>query len=484
MKTSLKTGALSLLAVASTGATFAAAKSNPKKEAKRPNIIFILSDDGGYADFGFQGSKQFETPNLDAMAKKGVIFEQIYTTDAVSGPSRAGLMTGRYQQRFGIEENGISRKLMSDSSKFLDDDMGVPTTEKFVSNYLSDAGYKCAIFGKWHLGGADRFHPLNRGYDHFIGFRSGSRSYYAYPDEKIHDETFDHTQKLEYGMGTFKEPEVYMTDLLADEACNYVKENKKNPFFIYLSFNAVHSPLQIDKQDAALFKNIKDPSRRKLAAMAFSMDRALGRLFETLKKEGVDKNTIIVFSNDNGGPNGTHTSNYPLSGMKGTFLEGGVRVPGFMVYPGVIKPDIRYEYPVSFLDFLPTFADVAGAEIKEDADLDGVNIIPYINGENKERPHQTLYWHCDTRGALRDGDWKFMRFADRPAELYDISKDEGEQNDLADKHPELVKKYYKMLFDWEMTLERPMWMLDRFCEKRVMNTFYEQEEYRHPVEQK
>ncbi len=470
------------LIAASGVATTTEAKAKAKKET-RPNIIFILSDDGGYADWGFQGSKQFETPNLDAMAKRGVIFEQIYTTDAVSGPSRAGLMTGRYQQKFGIEENGISRKLMSESSKYLDEEMGVPTSEKFVSDYLSDEGYKCAIFGKWHLGAADKFHPLERGYDHFAGFRSGSRHYYAYTDAQIHDETFDTSQKMEYGFGNFKEPDRYITDILADEACDYVVENKDNPFFIYLSFNAVHSPLQIDKKDAKLFADIKDPSRRKLAAMAFSMDRALGRLFDTLKKEGLDKNTIIVFSNDNGGPNGTNTSNYPLSGMKGTFLEGGVRVPGFMVYPGVIEADTRYEYPVSFLDFLPTFATVAGAEIAEDSNLDGVNIIPYITGANNDRPHQTLYWHCDTRGALRDGDMKFMRFADRPAELYDISKDEGEQHNIADANPELVRKYYKMLFDWEMTLERPMWMLDRFCETRVMEQFYEQEEYRHPVEQ-
>ncbi len=439
-----------------TASLFALSATANAIASEQPNIIFILSDDGGYADWGFQGSTQFKTPNLDKMAKQGMIFDQIYTTDAVSGPSRAGLMTGRYQQRFGIEENNVPR-LMSENGRQTMHDMGVPLDEKFISDYLSEAGYKCAIFGKWHLGTEDQYHPLNRGYDTFIGFRSGARSYHAYKPEQVAGDKYDN--KLEYGFGEYREPECYMTDLLSDAACKYVTENKENPFFIYLSFNAVHAPLDIDPKDKDVFSNIKDPKRKKLAAMALSMDRGVGRLWETLKKEGLDKNTIIVFSNDNGGPNGTNTSNYPLSGMKATFLEGGIRVPGFIIYPGEVKRGTRYSYPVSFLDFLPTFANAAGAEIAEDAALDGVDLLPYLTGKNKERPHQTLYWKCENRGVVRDGDWKFMRFPDRPAELYDISKDEGEHNNLAAQHPELIKKYYTMLFDWEMTLERPRWML-------------------------
>ncbi len=453
------------------------------KSEKRPNIIFILSDDGGYADWGFQGSKQFKTPNLDAMAKRGVILEQAYVTDAVSGPSRAGLMTGRYQQRFGIEENPVS-SIMSENSKYLGDDMGVPAEEKFIPYYLNQAGYKCAVFGKWHLGSTEETHPFAKGYDKFVGFRSGGRNYYKYTDKELAKQGFNDDNLMEYGLGEYEEPEVYVTDLLADEACKYVEENKDNPFFIYLSFNAVHAPLQIDKRDKDLFPDIEDPFRRKLAAMAFSMDRAVGRLFDTLKEQGLGENTIIVFSNDNGGPNGTHTSNYPLRGMKATFLEGGIRVPAFVVYPGVIEQDTRYSYPVSFMDFLPTFASVAGVEVPEDAGVDGVDVIPYLTGEKDGRPHQTLYWKCENRGVVRDGDYKFMRFPDRPAELYDLSQDVGEHNNIALQHPELMEKYYKMLFAWEMTLERPRWMLDRFCEQRVMEQFYEQSEYNNPVEQK
>ncbi len=476
MNLNFKVTATSLLALSVTGSAFAAAKG----EAARPNIIFILSDDGGYADWGFQGSKQFHTPTLDKMAKKGMIFDQIYTTDAVSGPSRAGLMTGRYQQRFGIEENNVSG-YMSVNGKHTYHDMGVPVEEKFVANFLSEAGYKCGMFGKWHLGANDEFHPMNRGFEHFVGFRCGARSFYKLRPDQVDGEDYD--KGLEYGMGVLKESDEYMTDVLADAACDYVKANKDNPFYIYLAFNAVHAPLDIDPKDKELFAEIKDPKRRKLAAMALSMDRGIGRLWDTLKKEGLDKNTIIVFSNDNGGPNGTHTSNYPLSGMKATFLEGGVRVPGFILYPGEIKANSRYEYPVSFLDFLPTFVTAAGGKVTADDRLDGVDLMPYLKGENKERPHQTLYWKCEQRGALRDGDWKFMRFPDRPAELYDLSKDVGEQNNLAMQQPELVKKYYQMLSDWEMTLQRPLWMLDRQYEKRVLDQFYSQEDYRHPKEQ-
>ena len=450
-------------------------------EQKKTNIVFILSGDAGYADFGFQGSKQFETPNLDKLAENGMILHQMYTTDAVSGPSRAGLMTGRYQQRFGIEENNVVGYMSKHGKYGLD--MGVPTSEKFISNYLSEAGYVCGAFGKWHLGATDEYHPYRRGFDQFVGFRSGGRNYYPYQNEEesFADEGVEN--RLEYGFAHFKEPDKYMTYLLADEACKFIEENAKKPFFVYLAFNAVHAPLQAEKEDLAKFAHLKG-KRKSLAAMAWAMDKACGQVFDKLKELGLDKNTIIVFTNDNGGPNGTETSNYPLSGMKATFLEGGVRVPAIISYPGVIKKGSHYNKPTSFLDFLPAFINLAGYDKEIANPLDGVDIIPYLTGKNNGRPHQTLYWKIENRGVVRDGDWKFMRFPDRPAELYDISKDEGEQNNLADKHPDLIRKYYKMLSDWEMTLDRPMWMLERKYEKRVLEQFYEQEEYRRPKEYK
>ncbi len=476
MNTKRLTQGVALASLTLAGVSSSAQAANNTK----PNIIFILSDDAGYADFGFQGSKQFKTPNLDKMASEGVILEQAYTSDAVSGPSRAGLMTGRYQQRFGIEENNVPG-LMSKNSLNTYKDMGVCVKERFVSDYLKGAGYTCAIFGKWHLGTEDQFHPYRRGFDKFVGFRGGARSFHAYKPGQLKDP--NHENLLEYGFGEYKEPEKYLTTVLGDEACKFIEENKEKPFYIYLAFNAVHTPLDVDPDDMKEFPNMTG-KRQRLAAMALSMDRACGKVMETLKKHGLDENTIIVFGNDNGGPNGPETSNYPLSGMKATFLEGGIRVPAFVRYPNVIKEGTRYANPVSFLDFLPTFTTLAGVTLPEDAAVDGVDVLPYLTGAKSGRPHQTLYWKCENRGVVRDGDMKFMRFPDRPAELYDISKDEGEHNNLADKHPELMKKYYKMLFDWEMTLARPKWMLERMCEERVMEQFYEQPEYRFPKEYK
>lgn len=446
---------------------------------EKPNIVFILSDDAGYADFGFQGSKQFRTPNLDKLAQNGVKCQQMYVTDAVSGPSRAGLMTGKYQQRFGIEENNVTGYMSEHGKTGLD--MGVPVNEKFIADYLHEAGYVSGAFGKWHLGATDAYHPLRRGFDHFAGFRSGARSYYAYEKESaLADEDID--KKMEYGFAHFEEPDRYLTSLLADEACNFIEKNADKPFFVYLAFNAVHAPMDIEPADMAEFPKLTG-KRKRLAAMTWSLDKACGKVLDKLKELALDKNTIVIFTNDNGGPNGTMTSNYPLSGMKATFLEGGIRVPAIISFPGVLKPNTTYKYPVSFLDFCPTFIKLADCKTDSLTHLDGVDLIPYLTGAKKGRPHQTLYWKTEGRGVVRDGDWKFMRFPDRPAELYDISMDEEEQHNLASEHPELIKKYYKMLSDWEMTLDRPRWMLERKYEKRVLQQFYNHPEYRCPKEQ-
>lgn len=458
-----------------------------KDKHTRPNIVVILSDDAGYNDFGFQGSKQFKTPNLDKLAKSGMVMKQMYVTAAVSGPSRAGLMTGQFSQRFGIEENNVVGIMSPHGETGFD--MGVPTNIKTIGNYLQDAGYKTAAYGKWHLGSADRFHPYRRGFDHFVGFRSGARKYFAYK-KALAEEQSD--KKLEYGFAHFREPEEYMTTLLAKEACQFMEREQENPFFIYLAFNAVHGPLDYEKKDLKQFPNLKG-KRQRLAAMTLSLDNACGMVMDKLKELDLDKNTLVIFTNDNGGPSdNTTANNYPLAGHKATHLEGGLRVPGIFSFPGVIKPNTTYDYPVSTLDFLPTFlrlAEVPGdAKMRQEhtdsiANLDGVDIMPYLTGKIKERPHETLYWRIENRGTVRYKDWKFMRFPDRPCELYDLSKDIGEQNNLASEHPELVKNLYKKLFDWEMQMQRPRYMLKRKYEAFIMNTAY-QDEFRVPKEPK
>ena len=426
---------------------------------KQPNIIFLFSDDAGYADFGFQGSKIMKTPNLDKLANSGVRFTQGYVTDAVCGPSRAGLMTGKYQQRFGYEEINVPG-YMSENSKFLADDMGLPLDQVTIADYLKTLGYKTAMYGKWHLGDADRFHPTKRGFDEFYGFRGGARSYFGYEEAS----SAHHDTKMERGFGNFEEPQRYVTDALADEAIAFMRKNKKNPFFIYLAFNAVHTPMEATEEDMNAFPDLTG-KRKELAAMTLALDRACGKVLNKLKELGLDKNTIVVFSNDNGGPTDKNASlNLPLSGTKSNHLEGGIRVPFVMRWPKTIKKGSQYNYPISTLDLLPTFYVAAGGNSHDLTDVDGVDLIPYLQGTNKSRPHQTLFWKKEVRLAYREGDWKLIRFADRPAELYDLSTDIGEQNDLATTHPERVKTMFKKMFEWESTLERPLWMLKRSFE--------------------
>ena len=431
---------------------------------KKPNIIFLFCDDAGYADFGFQGSTVMKTPNLDKLSKEGIKFTQGYVTDATCGPSRAGLITGKYQQKFGYQEINVPN-FMSKNSKFLGDDMGLPVDQKTIADYLKKLGYKSAVYGKWHLGNADRFHPLKRGFDEFYGFRGGARSYFPYKNfNGVH-----HDNKMERNFENFEEPKGYATDVFADEAITFIEKNKNNPFFIYLAFNAVHTPMHATKEDLAKFPNLKG-KRQQVAAMTLALDRACGKVLDKLKKLGLDDNTIIVFSNDNGGPTDKNASlNLPLSGTKSNHLEGGLRVPFLMKWPKKLKAGKVYNYPVSTMDLLPTFYAAGGGDVKDLEKVDGVNLIPFVNGSNETRPHKYLFWKKEARAVCRDNDWKLIRFADRPAELYDLSKDITEQNNLASQEPERTNEMFKKLFEWELTQERPLWMLKQRFEKYDIN---------------
>ncbi|MEO0473002.1 MAG: sulfatase [Bacteroidota bacterium] len=424
----------------------------------QPNIVLIFADDAGYADFGFQGSKVMKTPHLDQLAKTGMRFSQGYVSDPTCGPSRAGLMTGKYQQRFGYEENNVPG-FMSVNSALDGAEMGLPVSEKTMADYLKALGYRTAVFGKWHLGGADRYHPLKRGFDEFYGFRGGARSYFAYQKEPA-----DSQNKLERNFAEFAEPGRYLTDRLGEETAAFIERNKDRPFFAYLSFNAVHTPMDATEEDLAQFPELTG-KRKEVAAMTLAMDRACGVVLNKLKELGLEENTLVVFTNDNGGPTDKNASvNLPLSGTKSNHLEGGIRVPFVMRWPGKIPVASEYHFPVSTMDLLPTFYAVAGGE-NALSGIDGIDLMPFVRGKKQGRPHQTLFWKKDGRAAMRDGDWKFIRFPDRPAELYNIVKDETEQDNLAAEHPDKLKKMYKAVFEWELTLERPLWMLRKEFEK-------------------
>ncbi len=439
---------------------------------EKPNIILLFADDAGYGDFGFHGSKVMRTPNLDKLAEEGVLFTQGYVTDATCGPSRAGLITGKYQQRFGYHENNVPG-YMSKNSKFLGDDMGLPLDQKTMADYLKELGYKNAIYGKWHLGNADRFHPLNRGFDEFYGFRGGARSYFPIKDFS----GINADNRMERDFGNFEEPEGYATDVFADKAISFIERNKTNPFFIYLAFNAVHTPVEATEEDLKKFPNLKG-KRKEVAAMTLALDRACGQIMDKLKELGLEENTIVVFSNDNGGPTDRNASvNLPLSGTKSNHLEGGLRVPFLMKWPKKLKAAKVYDYPVSTLDLLPTFYAAGGGNKEQLEDIDGVNLMPFIQDKNEGRPHEDLFWKRDVRAVYRHNDWKLIRFADRPTELYDVSKDITEQHNLASKHPEILEKMFERLFEWELTLERPLWTLKPEYEKYDINRM---DQFRNP----
>lgn len=422
--------------------------------AKPPNIILLFADDAGYADFGFQGSQEMKTPHLDQLAQQGVRFTQAYVTAAVCGPSRAGLLTGKYQQRFGFEENNVPGYM---SASGLDGaDMGLPLDQRTMADYLKELGYRTALFGKWHQGGRDEYHPTFRGFDEFYGFRGGARNYYDYQNEG-----HDPQNRMERGFGRYEEPDGYLTDVLAEEATAFMERNQNRPFFIFLSFNAVHNPMQATAEDLQQVAGLSG-KRRQLAAMTIALDRACGKILAQLDTLGLTENTMVVFTNDNGGPSDANDSvNDPLSGTKANHLEGGIRVPFLLRWPGKVQSGEVYPYPISTLDLLPTFVQAGGGKVTAIEGLDGVDLLPYLQGKIEDRPHATLYWKKETRAAIRDGDWKLIRFPDRPAELYNLAEDIAETSDLAMLHPDKVRGLFKKLFEWEMQLERPLWQLKR-----------------------
>ncbi|WP_255416087.1 sulfatase [Reichenbachiella sp. MSK19-1] len=427
-------------------------------QSNQPNILLIFIDDGGNADFGFQGSDLMPTPALDKLAKSGVMFTQGYVSASVCGPSRAGLITGRYQQRFGYEENNVPG-YMSENSKLLGDEMGLPVDEKTIGNYLKGLGYKTGYYGKWHLGDADKYHPTKRGFDEFYGFRGGDRSYFAY-EQIPHDD-----KKMERGFGQFEEPEGYVTDVLADETIAFIENNKNEPWFAFLAFNAVHTPMEATEEDLAQFPQLSG-LRKEVAAMTLALDRACGRVLDKLDELGLDKNTLVVFTNDNGGPTDKNGSvNLPLSGTKSNHLEGGIRVPYLISWPAQLKKKQTYNYPVSTLDLLPTFYAAAGGDMSDLPSVDGVDLMPYLQGKNEDRPHETLFWKKGPRAAVRQGDWKLIRYSDRPAELYYLPEDISEHNNLASQNLEKVQELFTLLYEWELTLEPPLWHLKRKFEK-------------------
>jgi len=435
--------------------------SSSAVEAQRrpPNIVVIVADDMGYADIGVHGSKDIPTPNIDALAKAGIRFTDAYVSGPYCSPTRAGLLTGRYPQRFGHEFN-------LDLSP-AHNDFGLPLSETTMADRLKAAGYRTALFGKWHLGSGDKYHPLARGFDEFFGFQGGQHSYL--------DTQAASRNPLLDGRKIVAET-TYLTDAFTDRAVDFIKRQKTQPFFLYLAFNAVHIPMQATDKYLARFMHIADEQRRTYAAMLSAMDDGIGRTLAALRAEGLEENTLVIFFNDNGGPTMAGTtingsSNAPLRGSKRQTWEGGIRVAFMIRWKGQLAEGKIDSRPIIQLDVLPTALAAAGVNPQPQWKLDGVNLLPFLNGKLSGPPHEALYWRLGENMAIRKGNWKLVKTSERPlqdvdpaifadlsgAELYNLADDIGEKKNLAAAHPEKARELAAAWQRWNKELAKPLW---------------------------
>ncbi len=403
--------------------------------AAPPNLLVIVADDLGYADvlFNPQHPKEVTTPNLDALAKAGVICRQGYVSGHVCSPTRAGLMTGRYQQRLGLYTGGEAGS-------------GLPMSEKLFPQFLKPAGYVTAQFGKWHLGPDLAWSPALRGFDEVFGFLGrGAHDYFKLNDPE---------DPIYRGTNVVKETG-YLTDRLGEETCAFITRSQGKPFFAYLAFNAVHAPLQAPADEIAKF-NTGNSDRNTLLAMGKRLDDAIGKIVATLKQTGAWDNTLIFFISDNGGPLAQTANNTPLRGGKHQDYEGGIRVPFLVCWPAQLKPG-ESQAVVSSLDILPTALAAAGVPAPTDKPLDGLNLLPILRGETPA-PTRNLFWCSGSDEgwwAVRSGDWKLVA-QKATVELFDLGKDISEKTDLAKTMPDKVAELTKLHDAWLAQMAKPV----------------------------
>jgi len=398
--------------------------------AGKPNVIIFLSDDVGWGEYGFQGSKDIPTPHIDSIAHNGVRCTQGYVSGPYCSPTRAGLLTGRYQTRFGHEFNSTARQ------------SGLSLQETTIADRLKSLGYATIAVGKWHLGDKPEFRPWQRGFDEFYGTLANTPYYHPtnFVDSRVSKEIQQVTDE-----------NFYTTDQYATRAVEFIDQHKDQPWFLYLPFNAQHAPLQAPQKYLDRFAGIADEKRRAFAAIMSAKDDAVGQVLAKVRQLGQEENTLIFFLADNGGPTlQTTSSNGPLNGFKATTWEGGVRVPFAVQWKGHIKPGQTYQQPIIQLDILPTAIAAAGGAIEPGWKLDGVNLLPYFSGEAHGTPHETLYWRFGQQWAVRHGDWKLLVARDSGTEpsLYNLAADIGEKNNLAASEPAKVAELLKLWQAW------------------------------------
>jgi arylsulfatase A-like enzyme len=424
---------------------------------EKPNLIVIMTDDQGYADVGFNGCTDIPTPNIDTIADQGVRFSSAYVSYPVCGPSRAGFITGRYQQRFGFERNPQYRTG--------DPNMGLPKSEETIAEVLKKAGYTSGIVGKWHLGAHPDLHPLSRGFDFFHGHLGGGHNYF--PELltiKESEAAINEPQSYETWILRNHEPvepTKYLTDDFSDAAVEFIDMNKENPFFLFLSYNAPHTPMQATEEYLARFPDIKDKKRRTYAAMVSAVDDGVGQVLAKLDELDLADNTLVFFLSDNGGSSKNASINTPLRGHKSDVWEGGHRVPFALRWSGRLEAGSVYERPVSSLDILGTIAGITGVAISEERPLDGVNLVPFLDEEEQGDPHDALYlrkWD-QQRYVVRKGDHKLViPTKGGKAQLFNLADDISEKKNIIGSERKVARELEKLRLEWDAELMEPRFL--------------------------
>jgi arylsulfatase A-like enzyme len=470
------------------------ARSVSPGDTRPPNIVLILADDLGKTDISLYGSPHVHTANMDSIGREGVVFTEAYCTAPICAPSRASLLTGRYQQRFGFElqphdryprnrlERFLYRQLLrgenwivSDAASFPRrrdiEGQGLPSSEITLAELLHAMGYVTGIIGKWHLGYEEPFIPNNRGFDYQYGFYEAFSLYAPVDDPGIINHRHDHFanrhiwKKGRSGNSAIRrnheviEEDEYLTTKIGKEAVRFIRSRDSEPFFLYIPFSAPHTPFQVTAAYYDMFFHVDDTNKRVYYAMIQALDDAVGNILNALEERGLEEHTLVFFASDNGGAIYTGaTDNAPLKGGKFSYYEGGVNVPFMLRWKGRIEPGSVYDAPVSLMDIFATSVAAASGQFPGDRIYDGVDLLPFITGENTDQPHETLYWRADFNRAVRREGWKgIMNEKHGTRQLYDLQSDKAERFDRAGTRTDVLDALDTILEQWEKQLPPPLW---------------------------
>ena len=462
----------------------------------RPNVLLIVVDDLGYADLSTFGGGVAEgrvtTPNIDSLAQRGVSFDTAYAGNPTCAPSRAAIMTGRYPTRFGFEFTptpSLFMKLIARAGArhsaeappvyFADreigqpayEDMGLPTSEITIAKVLQSAGYHTAHIGKWHLGDSQKFRSYAHGFDESLSLQHGASMYLPSadprvvtiePEHNIIDKFILASQPwgVRFNDGEVFKPDRYLTDYFTDQAIRFINANQHRPFFLFLAYNAPHTPLQAMREDYDTLPFIKDRALRVYAAMLRSLDRNIGRVLAALRERNLDTNTLVIFTSDNGAPHYTALGarNAPLRGWKATYFEGGIRVPLFLKWPAALPQNVRRTGPAAHFDIFSTIVAATGATGPTDRVIDGVNLLPYARGDITGRPHNSLFWRTDRYLTLLDGEWK-LQLTEMPRKewLYNLALDPSERKNLVTNETARVVAMRSRIMAFDREQAAPIW---------------------------